>query len=196
MAAAMALLGTSAVQAQEKELPRHEVSVNFQGLGFGSMPFSGDKDWDNHAGLSLGFGMNYTYWFNDHVGFRTGLRLNSLTHSQSLDNLNIPFSATMSLSSLGLPGGSGNTNVSLLGTATAKRRNCSVVSDSPSSGKASSEVMRASISAVSLRLSATVRKSRAKRIFAAAAVPSGEWQRCAISCRTASKPTFDSNVSG
>ena len=119
MAAAMALLGTSAVQAQEKELPRHEVSVNFQGLGFGSMPFSGDKDWDNHAGLSLGFGMNYTYWFNDHVGFRTGLRLNSLTHSQSLDNLNIPFNATMSLSSLGLPGGSGNTNVSLLGTATA-----------------------------------------------------------------------------
>ena len=109
----------NSLSAQEKELPRHEVSVNFQGLGFGSMPFSGDKDWNNHAGLSLGFGMNYTYWFNDHVGFRTGLRLNSLTHSQSLDNLNIPFNATMSLSSLGLPGGSGNTNVSLLGTATA-----------------------------------------------------------------------------
>ena len=69
----------NSLSAQESELPRHEVSVNFQGLGFGSMPFSGDQDWNDHAGLSLGFGMNYTYWFNNHVGFRTGLRLNSLS---------------------------------------------------------------------------------------------------------------------
>ena len=39
--------------------PKHELSLSFQGLGLGSMPFKGPVAWENQPNLSLGFGINY-----------------------------------------------------------------------------------------------------------------------------------------
>lgn len=100
----------NALQAQETE-PRHEMSATLQGLGLGSMPFSGSQSWNDQPGLSLGFGLGYTYWFNEHFGFRTGLRINRMTHNQKITNLDMPFTAALPLSSLGIPGGSSTTSV-------------------------------------------------------------------------------------
>lgn len=105
------------VQAQD-ETPRHEVTVAFQGVGLGSMPFSG-ASWNDQPGLSLGVSAGYTYWFNQHVGIHTGLRLNDMTHNQKATNYNVPFSAVLPTSSIGLPGGAGTTTVNLLATATS-----------------------------------------------------------------------------
>ena len=106
------------MQAQEAA-PRHEVSVAFQGLGLGSMPFSGSASWEDQPGLSLGFNVGYTYWFGEHFGFRTGVRLSRFSHNQKISNFDLPISANLPMSSLGLPGGSALTTVSLRGTATS-----------------------------------------------------------------------------
>lgn len=115
MAAAMLLAGVPVMQAQRTS--PHELSVNFQGLGFGSMPFHGDETWSDHPGLSLGFSVGYTYWFNEHVGFRTGLRMNRLSHNQEIKNLDMPFSQQLTATSLGLPGGSALTTVDFVARA-------------------------------------------------------------------------------
>lgn len=99
------------LQAQE-EAPRHEVSATFQGLGLGSMPFKG-QSWNDQPGLSLGFGVGYTYWFGNSFGFRTGLRMNRMSFNQEISNFDNDFSAPLPMSSLGLPGGSGLTTVNL-----------------------------------------------------------------------------------
>ena len=117
VAAAMFLFGMPNVQAQEAA-PRHEVTVAFQGLGLGSMPFQG-ASWNDQPGLTLGVSAGYTYWFNEHMGIHTGLRLNDMSHNQKVTNYNVPFSTTMTASSIGLPSGSGTTNVNLLATATS-----------------------------------------------------------------------------
>lgn len=100
------------LQAQETA-PRHEVSVTFQGLGLGSMPFKGGQSWNDQPGLSLGFGVGYTYWFNTHFGFHTGLRVNRLSHNQQINNLDMALTASLPMSSLGIPGGSGMTTVNM-----------------------------------------------------------------------------------
>ena len=115
MAAAMLLASVPVMQAQRTS--PHELSVNFQGLGFGSMPFHGDETWSDHPGLSLGFSVGYTYWFNEHVGFRTGLRMNRLSHNQEIKNLDMPFSQQLTATSLGLPGGSALTTVDFVARA-------------------------------------------------------------------------------
>lgn len=97
--------------------PKHELSLSFQGLGLGSMPFKGPVAWENQPNLSLGFGINYTYWFNERFGLRTGVRLARLSHNQRVGNLDLTYSPTLPLSSLGLPGGSTMTVVHLRGTA-------------------------------------------------------------------------------
>ena len=115
MAAAMLLASVPVMQAQRTS--PHELSVNFQGLGFGSMPFHGDETWSDHPGLSLGFSVGYTYWFNEHVGFRTGLRMNRLSHNQEIKDLDMPFSQQLTATSLGLPGGSALTTVDFVARA-------------------------------------------------------------------------------
>lgn len=102
----------SALQAQEAA-PRHEVSASLQGLGFGSTPFRGNDSWNDQPGLSLGFNVGYTYWLGEHVGLRTGLRLARLSHNQEIDGLDMPFTATLPLSSVGIPGGTGTTMVNM-----------------------------------------------------------------------------------
>ena len=57
----MFLIGMPDTQAQENG-KGHELSVAFQGLGIGSMPFSGSASWNDQPGLSLGFNVGYTYW--------------------------------------------------------------------------------------------------------------------------------------
>lgn len=103
------------LQAQEVT-PRHEVSASLQG-GIASMPFHGSVSWKDTPGFSLGFGVNYTYWFSEKYGFRTGLRLNRMSHNQKTENLDLPFDAMLPLSSIGIVGGSGLTTVSLRGFA-------------------------------------------------------------------------------
>ena len=44
LASALILFGMSDLQAQEKG-PKNELSIAFQGLGIGSMPFHGDVSW-------------------------------------------------------------------------------------------------------------------------------------------------------
>ena len=107
----------SALQAQEA--PRHEVSAAFQGLGLGSMPFRGPQQWNDQPGIAVGFSAGYTYWFSGCLGFHTGVRVNSMSHNHVISNLDVPFSASLPLSSLGLPGGSGLTTVNLRATATS-----------------------------------------------------------------------------
>lgn len=114
----MFLIGMPATQAQAGG-KGHELSVAFQGLGIGSMPFSGSASWDDQPGLSLGFNVGYTYWFGEHFGFRTGVRLSHFSHNQKISNFNFPISTSMPMSSLGLPGGSALTTVTLRGTATS-----------------------------------------------------------------------------
>lgn len=114
----MCLFGMPAMQAQENG-KGHEVSVAVQGLGIGSMPFSGAATWDDQPGLGLGFNVGYTYWFGEHFGFRTGVRLTHFSHNQKISNFDLPISASLPLSSLGLPGGSTMTTVMLRGTATS-----------------------------------------------------------------------------
>lgn len=116
--AAMFMFGMPNVQAQDDDL-RHELSVTFQGVGLGSMPFHGDVSWNDQPGLSLGAGVGYTFWFNEHVGIRTGLRFNSMKYNQKVTNYNVPLTATLPLSSIGLPGGSGTTTVNLQASATS-----------------------------------------------------------------------------
>ena len=106
------------LQAQEAA-PRHEVSATFQGLGLGSMPFRGEQSWNNPAGLSVGFGLGYTYWFDTHFGFHTGLRMNNMSHNHEIGNLDMSFSTSLPMSSLGLPGGSGLTTVNMNAKSTA-----------------------------------------------------------------------------
>ena len=117
VAAAMFLFGMPNVQAQDAA-PRHEVTVAFQGLGLGSMPFQG-ASWNDQPGLTLGVSAGYTYWFNEHMGIHTGLRLNDMSHNQKVTNYNVASSTPLTASSIGLPGGSATTNVNLLSTATS-----------------------------------------------------------------------------
>ena len=116
---ALAAFG-NALSAQDAA-PRHQLSATVQGIGIGSMPFGGSASWNDNPGLSLGFSAGYTYWFNNRIGFRTGLRFSRLSYSQSIDNLDMPFSATLPLSSLGLPGGTGSSTVSLHSSASSLR---------------------------------------------------------------------------
>ena len=95
----MCLFGMPAMQAQENG-KGHEVSVAVQGLGIGSMPFSGAATWDDQPGLGLGFNVGYTYWFGEHFGFRTGVRLTHFSHNQKISNFDLPISASLPLSSL------------------------------------------------------------------------------------------------
>ena len=99
--------------------PRHEVSASLQGIGLGSTPFRGTTSWDDQPGLSLGFNLGYTYWFSTHFGVRSGVRVSYLSHNQEISNFNMPFSSSLPLSSLSLPGGSGTTTVNLRATATS-----------------------------------------------------------------------------
>lgn len=106
------------LQAQDAA-PRHEVSATFQGLGLGSMPFSGSQTWNDQPGLSLGFGAGYTYWFGSHFGFKAGLRMNRLSYNQEISGLDMPVTASLPMSSLGLPGGSGLTTVNFIAKASS-----------------------------------------------------------------------------
>ena len=118
LASALILFGMSDLQAQEKG-PKNELSIAFQGLGIGSMPFHGDVSWEDQPGLSLGFNVGYTHWFGKNLGFRTGVRLSNFSHNQKISNFDLPIEASLPLSSLGLPGGSALTTVRLRGTATS-----------------------------------------------------------------------------
>ena len=114
---ALAAFG-NASQAQDTA-PRHEVSASFQGLGLGSMPFRGGQTWNDQPGLSLGFGVGYTYWFGTHFGIRSGVRVNFMSHNQEISNFDMPFSSSLPMSSLGFTGGSGTTTVNLRAMATS-----------------------------------------------------------------------------
>lgn len=106
------------LQAQEAA-PRHEVSASLQGLGIGSMPFSGSQSWNDQPNLSLGFGLGYTYWFSTHFGIRTGVRVNILSHNQEISNLNMPITSSLPMSSINPAFGSGMTMVNLRATASS-----------------------------------------------------------------------------
>lgn len=103
---------SNSLMAQE-EMSKHELSASFQGLGLGSMPFYGPVKWDDQPNLTLGFGINYNYWFNTHFGVRTGVRLNRLSHNQRISNLDYPYTVSTPLTS-----GSAPTTVNLHGSAT------------------------------------------------------------------------------
>ena len=119
LAAALFLIGMPDTQAQENG-KGHELSVSLQGIGIGSMPFRGSTSWEDQPGLSLGFNAGYSYWFAEHFGFRTGVRLSRFSHNQKISNLSLPITASMAQSSLGYPGGSAMTTVMLRGSATTK----------------------------------------------------------------------------
>lgn len=116
LAAAMAVTGLQGLQAQEPA-NKHEINVAFQGLGLGSMPFSGPETWSDNPGLSVGFNVGYTYWFNETLGLRAGARVNLLSYTQEIKNLDMPFSVQLQASSLGYPSGFGMTTVVLRGSA-------------------------------------------------------------------------------
>lgn len=117
IAAAMLLCGANAVQAQE-QAPSNEISLSFQGIGIGSMPFSGSTSWNDQPGIDLGFHVGYTHWFTDIIGIHTGVRVSHMWYNQQISNLDMNVSAQLPLSSLGLPGGSTTTTVNLRDAAT------------------------------------------------------------------------------
>lgn len=89
---------------------RNEVSVTLQG-GLAALPFKGPVTWNSSPGPSLGFSTNLTHWFDRHLGFRTGLRFYHMQHDQRIENLDIPISPILPLSSIGIVGGTGLTTV-------------------------------------------------------------------------------------
>ena len=102
------------LQAQEPS-PRHEVTP-FLGMGLSSMPFSGPVSWEDHPGLSFGFGADYTYWLNRHFGLQAGLRMDWMSHRQMSGAIDLPFSGRLPMSSVGITGGTGTTTVDMRGT--------------------------------------------------------------------------------
>jgi outer membrane protein OmpA-like peptidoglycan-associated protein len=109
MTVATFLFATPDIKAQETA-PRNEFSVTLQG-GLAAMPFKGPVTWNSSPGPSLGGSANFTHWFNQRLGFRTGLRLYHMSHEQRIENLDIPISPILPLSSIGIVGGSGLTTV-------------------------------------------------------------------------------------
>lgn len=106
----------NALQAQNAT-PRHEVSASLQGLGLGSTPFRNSLSWNDQPGLALGFNLGYTYWFNTNFGIRSGVRVNILSHNQVINNLDMTFTSSLPLSSIGFPGGNQMTPITLRTTA-------------------------------------------------------------------------------
>lgn len=115
----MALAACSISLQAQKANPRHEISASVYGTNIVSMPFSGDLSWEAQNGTSHGIGLDYTYWFNKHVGLQAGLRANKMNHQQNMGNIDLNFSGILPLSSIGIVGGTGNTTVNLNGKAKA-----------------------------------------------------------------------------
>ena len=118
LATALFLFGVPGTQAQEN-VSKHELSLAVQGLGLGSMPFRGAMTWEDQPGLSIGFNVGYTYWFGEHFGFRTGVRMSSISHNQKISNFNHPLTANLELTTINPAFSSGSTEVKLQGTATS-----------------------------------------------------------------------------
>lgn len=119
LAAFLALAFCGNVMHAQDNASRHEVSVTFQGIGLGSMPFKSDPSWDIQSQLSLGAGLGYTFWFNRNFGIKAGLRASHLSFNQEITNFDRPFSSSLPMSSLGIPGGSSMTTINLRSTATS-----------------------------------------------------------------------------
>ncbi|MBQ0015924.1 MAG: hypothetical protein KBT04_02945 [Bacteroidales bacterium] len=68
-------------------LRKHEIAPYFSQAGIGSVPFHGRYDWSNPAGVNFGFGVGYTYWFNEHIGLTSGLNFDYMSHHEQLDNV-------------------------------------------------------------------------------------------------------------
>ena len=101
-----ALTASSAVSAQQfvsydnQGMLRHEISAHFARPGFGSMPFditygigNTSSDW------AFGFGVAYTYWFTEHVGFTSGLNFTYVSFTQTFENITSHTHGTISVTS-------------------------------------------------------------------------------------------------
>ena len=117
---AMALVvlgvGSRTLQAQNalapEELPLNEVTVAFY-PGAAATPFKGgDADWNSKFNYAVGFGGDYTYWFNKTIGVSAGLKLTYMSNTQESEKFSTVFEGTLPVA--GIAGG--NTGVRLRST--------------------------------------------------------------------------------
>lgn len=99
------LLTAGSLKAQDSvSAPRDykgEVAVSMYGPAAAGMPFSGDIDWKSKRGYSLGFGADYTHWFNQNIGLAAGLKITYLTTTQESGAFNEEVGGTLPVTGLG-----------------------------------------------------------------------------------------------
>ncbi|MBQ4376079.1 MAG: hypothetical protein II793_00100, partial [Bacteroidales bacterium] len=91
--------------------PKGEIAVSVYGPAMASLPFKSDFEWNDNRGYSMGFGADYTHWYNRHFGLTAGFKITYLTHSQTSGIINENFNGTMPMTGLGA------TSVVMRGTA-------------------------------------------------------------------------------
>ena len=91
--------------------PQGEIAVSVYGPAMASLPFVSDFEWNDNHGYSMGFGADYTHWYNRHFGLTAGFKITYLTHSQTSGVINENFNGTMPMTGLGA------TSVVMRGTA-------------------------------------------------------------------------------
>ena len=105
--------GSRTLKAQNdtlsEKLPLNEVAVAFYS-GSAATPFKGGAaDWNSKFNYAVGFGGDYTYWFNKHIGISAGVRLTYMSNTQESEEFSTVFEGTLPV--VGIAGG--NTGVRL-----------------------------------------------------------------------------------
>ncbi len=80
--------GSSSLFAQERAwsgyMRRHEVALNIDLLGLGSLPYDGSAQWSNRMGSNILLGAGYTYWLGEHFGLSSGLGVGYMMSKNTL----------------------------------------------------------------------------------------------------------------
>lgn len=105
-ALAVLLLGAGSLKAQNKMAPKtmvpHEISVSFLCPGAMATPFTGSLvEWSSKPRYALGFGADYTYWFNPHIGIMAGFKFNYVNNIQEGGEIQADFNGTLTVKGMG-----------------------------------------------------------------------------------------------
>lgn len=100
------LLGAGSLKAQNKMAPKemipHEISISFLCPGTMATPFTGSLvDWSSKPKYAIGFGADYTYWFNPHIGIMAGFKFNYVNNTQEGGEFQADFNGTLTVNGVG-----------------------------------------------------------------------------------------------
>lgn len=76
------------VSYDDNSMLRHEISAHFAKPGAGAMPFDAQYAWGKTASdWAYGFGLSYTYWFNEHFGLTSGLHFTYVRFDETFEDI-------------------------------------------------------------------------------------------------------------